>query len=978
AAFGVELPLRTLFEAPTVAALAARVEAARGGPAPLPAITPAARTDALPLSFAQKRLWMVSRMAADAAYNMPMAFRLRGALDAAALERALGELVRRHEVLRATFTTVDGRPVQATAPAADFHLPVTRLAGLPREEREARVRSHADAEVRHAFDLARGPLFRAALLQLADDEHVLLINLHHIAGDGWSMGVMFRELGALYEAFRRGQPSPLAELPVQYADFAAWQREHLAGEALERPLAWWKAQMDGVPRVLELPADQPRPAVQSFRGAVHALHLGASAAGAVRALARREGATPFMVLLAAFQALLARYTGQHDFVVGSPIAGRTRAETEGMIGFFVNTLPLRADVTGDPTFRTLLGRAREATLGAYAHQELPFEKLVESLGVERDLSRPPLVQVMFSLQNAAGDLALPGLETAAEPSGWASSKFDLSLTLQETEDGFAGCVEYATDLFHAETVARLAAHFATLVEAAADAPDTPVHALPLMDAEERARIVYGWNRTAADFSADTVVARVERRAAERPHAVAVADGARTLTYGELDGAANRLARHLAALGVGAETRVAVCLDRSPELAVALLAVLKAGGAYVPVDPAYPADRIAYLLASSGARVLVSHGALAAALPAHAGATVWLDRDAAAIASRDASPLRTSADPDRLAYVVYTSGSTGTPKGVEIPHRGLANLVDWHLAAFGVGADDMTTLLAGVGFDASAWELWPALSAGATVQVVPPELRTDPAALPGWMAGRGITVSFLPTPLAEAVLAAPWPAGTALRCLLTGGDALRARPAPGLPFRLVNNYGPSECSVVATSGPVESEGAGAPHLGRPIANTRAYVLDAHLHPVAAGVPGELYLGGASLARGYAGRPAATAERFVPDPFGDAAGARLYATGDRVRLRRDGTLQFLGRTDQQVKVRGFRVEPGEVEAALRAHPAVAKCVVVALGTGADVRLAAYVVAAPRAHLHPAELRQEAATRLPAYMVPAHVVPLDVLPL
>ena len=975
----VELPLRALFEAPTVARLAERVESLRrAAPLPLPPVVPVPRTAGLPLSFAQERLWFLDRLQpGGASYNVAPALRLRGVLDAAALERALGEVVRRHESLRTVFAQEDGAPVQVVRPFAGFALPVEALAGEP-AAREAEARRRVADGAARPFDLAEGPLFRAALLRLGEDDHVLLLGMHHIVTDGWSTGVLFGELAALYAAYRDGTEPALAALPVQYADFAAWQREQLRGEVLDRQLAYWRARLAGAPALLELPTDHPRPAVQSQRGAAERAVLPPELLRRLRALGRGEGATLYMVLLAAFQLLLARYAGSDDVVVGSATAGRGRSETEGLIGFFASTLVLRTDLSGDPDFREVLRRVREATLGAWEHQDVPFERLVAELQPERSLSHSPLFQVSFALDESPPPPAgLPGLRAEPVGSGPGGTKFDLSLELGVGEDGLRAWLGYCADLFEPGTVRRMLAHLRHVLEQVADDPGRRPSGLELLAGEERRTVLHAWGGTDRPEPAGPCVhERFEAWAARAPGAPALAFAGRTLSYGELDGRANRLARWLRRRGVGPDARVGVCLERGPELVLAALAVLKAGGAYVALDPGQPPARVAAMLADAGAEVLLTQTSVRAVLPLPPHLCV-LSVDAEwdqAAAERD-GPVRGGATPRSLAYVIYTSGSTGQPKGVAVEHAGLGNLCDWHAAAFGVTPADRATQVASPGFDASAWEVWPYLSRGACVEVVPDAVRGDPAALRDWLVRRGVTLAFVPTPLAEPLLALEWPGGTALRRLLTGGDRLQARPPAGLPFVLVNNYGPTECTVVATSGAVGAQGGRAPSIGAPIHGVRCHVLDGALRPLPAGIAGELYVGGAQVARGYLAQPGMTAARFVPDPFASVPGARLYRTGDRTRWRADGTLEYLGRVDGQVKVRGFRIEPGEVEAVLRRCPGVDDCVVVVRDDApGGRRLVAYVVGGAEPGVARAHLRDA----LPEYMVPAAVVAVDAFPL
>jgi amino acid adenylation domain-containing protein len=984
-AFGVELDVRSVFERRTVADLAARVEELLRGGSALPPLLPQAGEGVHPLSFAQERLWFLDRMEPGrATYNVVRELRLRGPLDPGALAEALGEVVHRHEPLRTVFEVVDGQPVQLVELFVPPPLPWIDLAGLPEDLLRAEAARLAAQEGRRPFDLRRGPMLRAALLRLASREHVLLLGVHHISFDGWSMAVLRRELGALYSASASasasGRPSRLPLPGLRYADFAVWQRQWLVGEVLEAQLTHWRERLAGSPPSLELPLDRPRPVVQSPRGGVEQVAFPRELLAALERLGRRAGATLFMTLLAGFQTLLHRITGQDDILVGAPVANRDRTEVQGLIGFFVNTLVLRADLSGDPAFAGLLSRVRETALQAYAHQDLPFERLVQELAPGRDLSRTPLFQVVFSWQPAqagAAELAPGlGLEVAEVDSG--SSKFDLSLFAGETRGGAAVAVEYAADLFDRATIQRLIGYLRNLLEGiAADGGDrVPVSSLPLMDEEEREQVVFGWNRTSAEEPEQPVHRLFEQQAAADPGALAVASGEGSLTYGELERRANRLARRLHRLGVGPEVVVAVLLERSPELMLAALAALKAGGAYLPIDPAYPAERVSYILGDAGMPVLLTTSRILAGLSVVSGQLILLDGEVAMEESEE--PLHVETGPDGLAYVIYTSGSTGAPKGTELSHRGLSNLVSWHVRTYGLTAADRASLVAGPGFDASVWETWPPLTAGASLHVPPPDALPSSPSLLEWMACTGITVAFLPTPMAEGALSEPVPADLSLRVLLTGGDRLSLRPAPDLPFALVNHYGPTESTVVVTSGRVSPAGNRAPHIGGAIANVRVHVLDRGLGPVPPGVPGQLCVAGPGLARGYRGRPGLTADRFVPDPLG-GSGERLYLTGDLARRLPGGEIEFLGRLDQQVKIRGYRIELGEIEAVLAAHPEVETAVVLARDEmPGDRRLVAYFVPAPEQAPDVAELRGFLALRLPSYMVPAAFVLLPGLPL
>jgi amino acid adenylation domain-containing protein len=975
AVFGVAPTVRTMFEAPTLAQLADAVEALRRADLPqLPPVVPVPRGDALPLSFAQERLWLIDRLQpGGAVYNVPAGVRLRGTLDAGALERALGEIVRRHEALRTVFPERDGAPVQHVEPFTGFHLPMEDLSALDVAARDAAVRARAAEDAARPFALASGPLFRATLLRLADDDHVLLLCMHHVVTDGWSLGVLFRELAALYDAYRDGRESPLPPLAVQYADYAVWEREQLRGEALEQHLAYWRERLAGAPALLELPSDHPRPAVATYGGGHVPIDLPASLLERLEALGRGEGASLFMVLLGAFSALLSKYSGSEDVVVGSPAAGRTRREVEGLIGFFVNTLVLRTELDGDPSFREVLTRVRAATLGAYEHGELPFEKLVAELQPERSLGHSPLFQVMFALQNAdvsGGDL--PGLRMEGVEADLRTTKFDLELHLAAHPGGLGGALTYATDLFEAGTVQRMAGHLARVLEQVAADPELRLSALALVDEGER-RQLDAWAGTDAPFPAETCIHHlIEAQAARTPDAVAVVHEREALTYAELNARANRLAHHLRGMGVGPETRVGICLPRGAQMVAAILGALKSGGAYVPLDPAYPPERLAFMLADSGMTVLVTEDALRAVLPMQDGVRiVSVDADGARIAAeRDDDPAG-GADARSLAYLIYTSGSTGVPKGVAIEHASAVAMLAWGAEVW--SAEELAGMMAATSicFDLSVFELFLPLVRGGRVIVMENALALSESAA----ADQVRLINTVPSAIAALLRDGRIPAG--VRTVNLAGELLRQELVDAVYARGVGRvydlYGPSEDTTYSTY--ALRRPGGTTTIGRTISNTRAFVVDGGMRLVPAGVAGELCLAGRGLARGYLGRPALTAERFVPDPFGAEPGGRLYRTGDRVRWRADGTLQYLGRMDGQVKVRGFRVEPGEVEAVLRRHWAVTDCAVVARAdeTG-DRRLAAYVVGEAIAE----DLRAHLRRSLPEYMVPGAFVRMDALPL
>jgi len=933
-----------------------------------------------PLSFAQERLWFLDRLVPGTGiYNISTAVRLPEAVAVGALAAALSRLVERHEILRTVYRQAEDRPVQTVYSAAPQPLPLVDLRGLARSRRDAVAMGLAAQEGARPFDLHRGPIIRGVLVRLARDEHLLLLAVHHIAADGESMKVLSRDLHAFYRAQLAGRAPDLPELPVQYADFAAWQRDALSGARLEQELAWWRDRLADAPAVLDLPADRPRPPVQAFRGRRERLRVADGTAARLGELARAEGATAFMVWLALWGVLLSRLTGCPRPVVGTPVAGRNRVELEPLVGLFVNTLALPVAVDERTSFRRLLAGVRSDVLAARRHDELPFERLVEELAPERSLSHNPLVQVVLNLMergernepSGRGAASVPSTEVIGLDPGTA--KFDLTLGIVASRSTVRGALSFNPDLFDGTTGIRICRAFETLADAAAAEPDRPLESLASLPRALRFQVLHAWNDTGRGGTAPDVPSLVEQRARSAPDAIAVSAAGSHLSYGALWQRAAAVAGGLADRRIGREDRVGICLERSPELVVALAGVLLCRAGYVPVDPAYPRERVVTVLQDAGCRLLIA-GAAAPELPVPT--TTVAELGAAGGSAAPLAPVPAQL-PEALAYVVYTSGSTGTPKGVQVSHRGLANLVSWHRRSYPSGGGARSTMVANPAFDASVWEIWPVLAGGGTLVVVPAHEVTDPEVLLERLTAERVTVSFLPTPVAEAVLRRPELSASPLEVLLTGGDRLRAVPPAGARVRLVNHYGPTEASVVATCGGVAPAADGPPPIGRPIDGVRVYVVDSMLRPIAPGVAGELVLGGSGLARGYRGRRAETAERFVPDPFG-APGDRLYRTGDSVRFLADGRLDFLGRTDLQVQVRGFRIELGEIEALLARAPGVREGLVTAPEGTAGHRLVAYTVGTEGRDPDPAAVRSFLERHLPRYMVPEVYVPLDALPL
>jgi len=942
--------------------------------------------DAFPLTFAQERLWFIDRLQPGAAtFNMPAAVRVDGALDGSALERSLGEIVARHEMLRTTFGEVRGRALQLIGPPEPTVLPRIDLSALPAARRQAEARHLGEREARRPFDLETGPLLRVTLLRLGARDHVVLTTFHHIACDGWSIGLFIQELGAFYESLRDGLTPALRPLSVQYADYAAWQREELAGPRLDALVAHWKSRLEGVPQGLDLPADRPRPRVRRYLGRRLPMALDPELTARLRAVALAAEGTLFMALTAGYAAILARMASRDELLLGSPVAGRGRVEIEGLIGLFVNVLVLHVDLSGDPTFHELIERVRRVSLEAFEHQDLPFEKLVEELRPERDLSRPPLVEAMLSLGNVPAErLRLPGvtLEPVAVESG--TSKVDFTVELAERDGGLAGVLEYSSELYDAVTARRLAEHWRALLAAAADRPGARLSELALMSAAERHQVLREWNDTAVGRPAEPILQAVAGRAGEAPDVVAVVTDGDHLSYAELASRASRLAHALRASGIGPEERVAIALDRSVALPVALLGVLASGGAYLPLDPDHPRERLARILEDAAPVALLTHGDLAWSLPPTAARVLMIDRGgrvadppaADRAEALDVVPAPGSA----LAYAIFTSGSTGRPKGVQITRDALARFLAAMAVRPGLVRGEALLAVTTPAFDISALELLLPLTVGARVEIAPSEETADARALGRRLAASRAEVLQATPATWRMLIDADWRGAPQLRALC-GGEALPADLARRLGERvgeLWNVYGPTESTVWAAARQVGS-GESPVAVGGPIDGTRLVVTGTDLRPQPIGIPGELAIGGAGLARGYVGRPAETAAVFVPDPDAAEPGRRLYRTGDLVRRLPDGRLEFMGRFDHQVKVRGFRIELGEVELALASHPAVHEAAVTVREDAAGgSSLVAYVVGVQPGAAPAAELRSFLARRLPPYMVPGRFVALEAMPL
>ncbi len=981
--FDAKLTLREFFENPTVAAQSAKLKVAAAQS--IPPLQPVSRDGPLHLSFAQERLWFLSEYEPGCtAYNLPRACRLTGQLDAEILERALGEIVRRHEVLRTTFHRQNGEVVQVIVPVADFKLPVVELSGLPREQHEAEARRIITNNLQTPFDLAVGPLIWAKLFRLDSQEHILLVNMHHIISDGWSLGVFDRELSVFYTAFRSGQPASIPPLAVQYADYAAWRRQWIEGDELEKRSKYWREQLAGAP-ALELPTDHPRPPQQTYSGTRLPLIFPDGLAATIAAFNQKSGVTPFMSLLAAFQVLLSRYARQEDILVGTPIATRQRVELEDLIGFFVNMQAMRGNLSGNPSFLELVGQVRQTSLEAL---DLPFEELVKALNPVRDPSRHPLFQVVFALQNTPEHpLTLADLTSVDYPLPGTTTHFDLELHLWQCGNSWEGHFVYNTDLFEKTTIDRMAQHYLTLLENLLAQPERPVSQAPMLTVTEQHQLVVEWNATTTDFPKDKCVHQLfDVQAEKTPEAMAMKFEGESLTYSELNQRANQLAHHLRGLlGVGPDVPVGICMRPSLDLVVGMLAVLKAGGAYLPLDAENPMDRLAFMLEDAQAPVLLTRRDLLARMPRQSGMVICLDADWKVIghASRQ-TPANTSS-PKSLACIIYTSGSTGKPKGVAVPHRAISRLV-LNTNYIRLGQNDRLAQVSNVSFDAATFEIWGALLNGCQLIGITREVMLSPKNFARELRDQGITVMFLTTAFFNQVAREAPDAFANLRIVMTGGEALdpswvRTVLEHQPPQRLLNVYGPTENTTFTTSHDIQHLNSNATHvpIGRPIANTQVYILDPHLNPVPIGVAGELFTGGDGLARSYWNRPELTAARFVKNPFQNNPDKKIYRTGDLCRWLPDGSIEFLGRSDDQVKIRGFRVEPGEIEAALRRHPDLEQAAVLTrFATDGLKQIAAWIVVRKGREVVLSKLRQELGQWLPDYIIPGAFTLVESLPL
>ena len=937
---------------------------------------------AFPMSFAQQRLWFLDQLEpGSTVYNTPFVVSLKGQLNLEALRKSLEEIVRRHEVLRATFRLQAGSPVQIIHNASSMEVPVVDLSEVTSSEREGRVLQLANEESQKAFNLAVGPMIRVRLLRLDSQDHVLLLTTHHIVFDGWSRSVFLRELAALYEAFCSGKASPLAELPLQYTDFSVWQNDYVKGEVLQRQVAYWKEKLSGIASTLELPTDYARPAISTFRGGAVTSFLSKGLSTRLRSFSQQHSVTVFMTLLGVFQMLLSRYSGQEDIALGSPIAARNRKEVEQLIGFFANTLVLRTSLAGDPSFEDLLKRVRETALGAYGHQDIPFEKLVEELQPERSLSHNPLFQVLFAFRNVpTHELTLPGLEIKLLRGEQITAKFDLGLFVSEINDGFGLRWEYNSDLYRAETIERMSEHYRTLLESALSDPQKRISELPLLTESERRQILVEWNRTGSDYPRDKCVHQLfEAQAARTPEATAVKFRDQQLTYRELNDRANRLAHYLRRCGIGREERVGVYVERSLDMMVALFAVQKAGAAYVPLDPDYPRERIGITLQDADVKMIISQQSLASSLPTGSAKVFCLDSDWKNLEKESCENPAPVSDPSDLIYIIFTSGSTGRPKGVQVPHRAVVNLLTFMAKQLAMNSSDVFPALASFAFDMCIPELYLGLMVGGQVAIGERETALNGEELAQWLTRVRATVVHATPTMWRLLLDAGF-TGKGLRRIIGAepfpqelcNRLLEAEPS------LFNFYGPTETTVWSTMQQFCSAGE-LVTVGRPIANTRIYLLDRNRQLVPVGVPGEIYIAGDGVTRGYLRQPDLTEAKFLRDPFAADALAKMYKTGDLGRYLPDGRIEFLGRGDHQVKLRGFRIELGEIESVLQQQKGVSMAVATVREDFAnDRRLVAYLIPEAGVTLQKSVLRDALKRRVPDYMMPSAFVIQEKMPL
>ena len=951
---------------------------------PVPPIPRRGVFSPVPVSSSQERLWFMEQFnPGEPTYNIPGAFQLRGSLDVAALQKSVDAVIQRHEVLRTTFSSVNGQPVQVIAPASSLTMPVYDLQGLAPTEQNTELRRLMTTHFCRSFDLTLGPLIRISLVRLSDQDTMLLLSMHHIISDGWSVSIFVRELSHAYASFVAGEIPVFSDGLIQYADFAVWQRDALAGDKLDKSIAYWKTQFANAAPVLEMPTDKPRPPIQAFEGAKKFIFLPQALLDSLKRVGQQEEATLFMVLFAAFNTLLHRYSHQEDIVVGTPAANRGRVELEQTIGFFVSTLALRTDLSGNPTFRDLLRRVRKVALDAYAHQDLPFEKLVEVLQPPRDLSRPPLFQALFSLQNTpSSELKLPALTVSSVDAYIPSAKFDISMYVAEENDHLAVVLEYRTDLFEDDTIDRMLEHFRNLLTSVAADPNTRIGELELMTEVERRQLLFAWNNTQREFPAPGCVHQLfEIQVRRRPEATAVVCGDQRISYRELNENANRLARYLRDVGVDRGVLVGICLERSIDMCAALLGVLKAGGAYVPLDPGYPKERLAFMLEDAQVKILLTQADIAGMLPSGTYESVLVQKIGEGLTDYSGDDLGVSVTDVDPAYVIYTSGSTGKPKGVRILHRGLFNFLSSMREEPGLNEDDIWLAVTTLSFDIAGAEIYLPLVTGAQVVLATREDTSDGPRLERLLTSSGATVMQATPATWQLLLQTSWRGSDRLK-ILCGGEAFPWALAEQLIQRsasLWNMYGPTETTIWSALGRIEA-GAGKVLLTRPLANTRIYLLDpATLKPVPLGIVGEVFIGGDGLARDYMNRPELTAHSFIKDPFSARPEERLYRTGDVARRFKDGRIEILGRVDHQVKIRGFRIELGEIEAVLAELPDLRESVVTAVqDESGDKRLVAYVVPAREPAPTTAELRAHLKNRLPDYMVPSVFVFLKALPL